>query len=40
VPGPKVPSGFAVAPCTNTITTQPCGAKVAAFTVSGTLTIS
>jgi hypothetical protein len=40
VPGPKVPSGFAVAPGTNTLTTQPCGAKVAAFTVSGTLTIS
>ena len=40
VPGPKVPSGFAVAPGTNTLTTQSCGAKVAAFTVSGTLTIS
>jgi hypothetical protein len=40
VPGPQVPSGFAVSPGTNTLTTQPCGAKVAAFTVSGTLTIS
>jgi hypothetical protein len=31
---------FTASPCTNTITTQPCGAKVASFTVSGNLTIS
>lgn len=40
VPGPQVPTNFAVAPGTNTIVTQPCGAKVAVFTVSGTLTVS
>ena len=31
---------FTAAPCTNTITSQPPGTKVATFTVNGTLTVS
>jgi len=39
VPSAHAPGTFTASPCTNTVTVQPCGAKVAKFTVSGTLTI-
>ena len=39
VSGPSAVT-FAVTPCTNSTGTHPSGAKLATFTVSGTLTVS
>jgi hypothetical protein len=39
VPGPTAPGDLAVAPGTNTLSTDPGGDQIATFTVTGTLTI-